>query len=429
MTPRPISAVFFIVLTCLSVLAPLAAASEAATGPDALVSATSTASTVEQVQKYERAIAVMAMLLVGFGFLMVFVKRYGRSALTATYLLVALSLPAYFLLNSMGVFGQPEAFDIDRLLMSEFAAASLLICAGAVLGRLKMWQYLVLAALFVPCYSANEWVIFKGGLGLLPAGQFLDTGGSIVIHAFGALFGLGVMLRMTTRQEFDAPIHSDATSDRFSLLGSMVLWVFWPSFCSALVPAADVPHTGINVILALCGSTLSTYVVTLLLRRKISPADIANATLAGGVAIGTTCARPDFYVGAMVIGAAAGALSTFGFAVIQGRLQGLLKKTDTCGVLYLHGLPGLMGGAAAIPFIKTGNVQLLGILLAAAMALVTGYISGLVLSALGRRTMPYTDVEEILLDVQPEFEGLADLDNRLRPDSPLPVRMDSSRNM
>ena len=46
-------------------------------------------SSVVEVQKYSRAIHIMAMLLVGFGFLMVFVRKYGRSALTATYLLVS----------------------------------------------------------------------------------------------------------------------------------------------------------------------------------------------------------------------------------------------------------------------------------------------------------------------------------------------------
>lgn len=41
-----------------------------------------------EVQQYNRAIHIMAMLLIGFGFLMVFVKKYGRSAITATFLLV-----------------------------------------------------------------------------------------------------------------------------------------------------------------------------------------------------------------------------------------------------------------------------------------------------------------------------------------------------
>jgi ammonium transporter Rh len=384
---------------CAVLLLVLLASSAPAFAQDATAP---TATSLEQVQRYERAIHVMAMLLVGFGFLMVFVKRYGRSALTATYLLTAAGLPLYFLFDSVGLFGQAPRPITDRLLCAEFAAASLLICAGAVLGRLKMWQYLILTVLFIPCYMANEWIVTQGGWGLLPHGIFLDTGGSIIIHAFGAFFGLGAIITMTTRTEFVIPIASEAISDRFSLLGSMVLWVFWPSFCSAMVPAQDVPHTAINVILALCGATLATYFAGMALRRKISPADIANATLAGGVAIGALCARPDFFVGSFVIGLAAGALSTFGFAVLQFRLQAVLHKTDTCGVLYLHGLPGVMGGLVALLFIATPGVQTTGIAITVGIAIATGFIAGKVLSVFGRRRIPYVDHEELIVESEAE---------------------------
>lgn len=166
---------------------------------------------VVDVQKYNRAIHIMAMLLVGFGFLMVFVKNYGRSALTATLLLVSAAIPFYMCINSAGLLGLAKT-GIERLILAEFAAASLLIYAGAVLGRLKMFQYIILGILFVPCYMLNEWIICSGGLGLLANGGFADTGGSIVIHAFGAFFGLGLIMTMTTPKEFDTPITSDAVS-------------------------------------------------------------------------------------------------------------------------------------------------------------------------------------------------------------------------
>lgn len=343
---------------------------------------------VVDVQKYNRAIHIMAMLLVGFGFLMVFVKKYGRSALTATFLLVSAAIPFYICINSSGLLGDAKA-GIERLILAEFAVASLLICAGAVLGRLKMFQYIILGLLFVPCYMLNEWILLSGG--------FTDTGGSILIHAFGAFFGLGLILILTTKKEFDTPIESDAVSDRFSMLGSMVLWIFWPSFCAALVPEAKVPQTAVNVIIALCGATLATYVTSCALRRKISIADIANASLAGGVAIGATCdyANP---VTSMVIGLLAGALSVFGFAAILPWLQKKIKKVDTCGVMYLHGLPGLMGGIAAM-FVISGinnRIQLTGIIIAVVIAFVGGYISGLVLSLFGRRVEAYVDSEEFI---------------------------------
>lgn len=357
-----------------------------------------TLAALSDVQKYERAIHIMAMLLVGFGFLMVFVKKYGRSALTATYLLVSVSIPLYFLKESYHGIGSPEGL-IDKMILAEFAAASLLICAGAVLGRLKMGQYMLLGILFVPFYALNEWIVLNGGLGLI-SGKVVDTGGSIVIHAFGAIFGLGVAASMTTLKEYDTPIECDDTSDRYSLLGSMVLWVFWPSFCAALVAPADVPRTAVNVILALCGSTIATYFASVKLRGKISAADIANATLAGGVAIGSTCdlALPG---SAFAIGIMAGTVSTFGFALIQSRLTDMTKKVDTCGVFYLHGLPGLFGGIAAL-FVVSGinfGAQLAGILVTVILAAGSGVVSGKVIAALGRRSAPYLDNEE--------FEGEA----------------------
>ena len=347
-------------------------------------------------QRYNRAIHIMAMLLIGFGFLMVFVRKYGRSALTATFLLVSTALPIYIFSKGMGFLGEVHS-EIDRLIFAEFAAASLLIAAGAVLGRLKMPQYILLGLLFIPFYMFNEWIVLNGGFGFIPTGAVVDTGGSIVIHAFGAIFGLGVALTMTTKQELEKSIETDATSDRYSMLGSMMLWIFWPSFCAALVTPEQMPHTVVNVIIALCGSTLATYLFSVALRKKVSIADIANAALAGGVAIGSTCANASFSV-ALIIGILAGGLSTFGFAVIQSKQQKWMKLIDTCGVTNLHGLPGLMGGLAVLPIIHGLDMQsqISGIGITIVIAFVAGLITGKILPIMGRKTEAYEDSEEFL---------------------------------
>lgn len=347
------------------------------------------------VQKYNRAIHIMAMLLLGFGFLMVFVRRYGRSAITATFLLVSVSIPSYIMFVNSGIFGFEGISEIDTLILSEFAAASLLITAGAVLGRLKMWQYILLGILFIPAYMLNEYIMLDNGFGLINAGSFIDVGGSIVIHAFGAIFGIGVAISMTTKEEFKTEIEVDFTSDRFSLLGSMFLWVFWPSFCAALVIPEEVVHTAINVILSLSGATVATYLFTTWLRGKIDAADIANASLAGGVAIGSVCntASP---TEAIIIGLIAGAISTIGFALVQSRLQKGLKIIDTCGVSNLHGIPGIFGGLVALITVNgiDAGAQLTGIVLTIVIAIITGAITGKLISLTGNRTVPYIDNEE-----------------------------------
>ena len=156
--------------------------------------------------------------------------------------------------------------------------------------------------------------------------------------------------------------------------------------------------TIMNVVIALCGATLATYVVSLKMRGKIVAGDIANAALAGGVAIGATCDKVPLWA-AFVIGILAGALSTLGFVAIQGRLQAAIRKVDTCGVLYLHGLPGLFGGLAAMVAVAgiSRQAEALGILITVVLALVLGLVAGKILTLAGRREAPYVDSEEFVV--------------------------------
>lgn len=97
--------------------------------------------------------------------------------------------------------------------------------------------------------------------------------------------------------------------------------------------------------------------------------DIQNATLAGGVAMGT-CADMGIHPGfALLIGAISGIISVFGFAIlqvcffpfsilspsrasiyvsVQGFLENRFRLHDTCGVLNLHGIPGLIGAFSGV---------------------------------------------------------------------------------
>jgi ammonium transporter Rh len=165
------------------------------------------------------------------------------------------------------------------------------------------------------------------------------------------------------------------------------------------VEVSQIPLTAVDVILALSASTLATYFVSVTLRGRISIADMANAALAGGVAIGSTCDRVSPGV-AFLIGLGAGALSTFSFAVIQERWQRAVGKVDTCGVLHLHGFPGLFGGLVALAVVQgiDRGSQLTGILSTVVLAVVSGLVVGKLISLLGRREQPYEDAEELLLD-------------------------------
>lgn len=239
----------------------------------------------------------------------------------------------------------------------------------------------------------NEWLVLDGGLGITKG--FQDSAGSIIIHAFGAYFGLGLAMALTQKEHLDVAVESDDTSDRFSMIGSMVLWLFWPSFCSAVVPAGQFQQTIVNTVMSLCGATVMTYVLSALLRKgKPAIADMANAALAGGVAIGATCNLGTTPV-AFGIGLLAGALCVVGYVVIQPRLQAMLKIVDTCGVHNLHGMPGLLGGLIAI-FVVPGiaTAQLTGIVVTVVFAYACGTAGGYIIRAFGSKAEVYEDRDE-----------------------------------
>lgn len=336
---------------------------------------------------YNRSIHILAMLLLGFGFLMVVVRGHGYSSITATLLAVSTAIPVYMLIKSF--MGEGSALSIDAFMWAEFAAASLLIAIGAPLGRLTMDQYLLMGALFIPVYLFNEWLILESGMFT----GFQDTGGSVVIHAFGAYFGLGLVATTAKKFENGPSCESDSVSNQFSLLGSLVLWVFWPSFTSAVASPERVVLTAINTVFALAGATIATYICSKLIRGKVDIEDIANASLAGGVAIGSTCdiANPGM---SMLIGIAAGILSTVGYSIIAPKVQKLIRGADTCGVHNLHGMPGLLGGLSAI--IITGNVgtQLLCMIITVVVAFVGGRIVGAIVGLLRTKDELYSDIDE-----------------------------------
>lgn len=233
------------------------------------------------------------------------------------------------------------------LLNSDFTAATVLISFGAVLGKFSPLQLLIMTLIEVVLKLANEYI-------LLEKFHITDVGGSIVVHIFGAYFGL--MVAWTTynskiKKAVEEKASSVYNSDLFAMIGSIFLWLFWPSFNSAIATTSDGKLRGImNTYYSLSACTVTTFVISSIVHKegKFNMVHVQNATLAGGVAIGTTADLILGGWGALLIGTIAGIVSTLSFEFLQPFLEKKVKLYDTCGVHNLHGIPGIIAGVIGV---------------------------------------------------------------------------------
>jgi len=331
--------------------------------------------------QYHRGQDIFFMLML-VAFLMLFIKRYEWGVCLMTMLVLTVSFPLYFAVQTI-YFG--AAMDIGLVILGVVCAITLIIAAGMFLGQIKTWQYIVVSILFVIAYSINEWFLFTFLDGLA------DAGGSLLVHAFAAYFGYGVILALRHKKIFDAPMAVTVHSVSFVWLASMLLWMLWPSFTTALLGPEQVIGGMITTYMALMASALVSYLMLLAINKKIDPLIYTYALLAGGVTIGSTVDLVGPWT-AYGIGIAAGVVSCLSFVYLHPALEKILGVRDVMGVHNLHGVPGLIGALFAIPF--AGGVQVSGAVGTVIIGLFGGAVTGLILRALGRNEAYVLDDEE-----------------------------------
>ncbi|KAB0799460.1 hypothetical protein PPYR_07340 [Photinus pyralis] len=288
---------------------------------------------------------VHVMIFAGFGFLMTFLRKYGFSAVGFNFLLAAMMIQWAILCN--GFFNLDEntkiPLSIESLLKADVASAAVLISMGALLGKTSYIQLLVMGVIEIAVFSSNMYLgseFFKVS----------DAGGSIFVHVMGAYFGLGVsyvLCRNKKGSEVQNTLEgSSYTSDLFAMIGTIFLWMFWPSFNAGEVEGDDRHRAVINTYLALASCCVTAFAVSAIFTpgHKFDMVHIQNSTLAGGVAVGTAANMMVQPYGAVIIGIVAGALSVLGYAKLTPLINSKLNIHDTCGVHNLHGMPGVLAG-------------------------------------------------------------------------------------
>ncbi|XP_065516072.1 ammonium transporter Rh type B isoform X4 [Lathamus discolor] len=400
--------------------------------------------------------------LLGFGFLVAFLSRYGPGSMAISILVVAFAIQWALLLQ--GFLHQFRNGKIQMgaqsMIRADFGAAAALISIGAVLGRVNPVQTLLLTLLGVTLFTLNEYTL----LSLLGVS---DSGGSVTVHTFGAYFGLLVsrLLRQPHRDQREEQQDTGHQPDGFAVVGTISLWIFWPGFTSATTAHGSTePWAVLNTYLSMAASTMATFVLSPVLYEQStlrmafqglkaqeapnppspslmsstihSPAhillhqvQIQDATMAGAAVMGMAGEMLVTPFGALIAGVLAGLIPPLGFRFLTPFLRSRLQIQDTCGVHNVHGLPGVLGALlgtllAAVatadayggrlelvfPLLAQGGrtrteqalLQLSALLLSLLLAALGGCLTGAVLRVKGLRSAPAT---RYLQDTEVDEEG------------------------
>ena len=338
-------------------------------------------------------IMVLAMHA-GFAFLELGTVRKKNQVNALVKILVDFSVStiAYFVVGYAVAYGTSFFVGADQLaakngyelvkffFLLTFAAAIPAIISGGIAERAKFWPQLMATAVIVGfVYPFFEGIVWNQHFGVqawikaLTGDEFHDFAGSVVVHAVGGWIALPAVILLgarANRYRKDGAVSAHPPSNiPFLALGAWILCVGWFGFNVMSAQTVDKISglVAVNSLMAMVGGTLAA-----LLAGKNDPGFVHNGPLAGLVAV---CAGSDLMhpLGALVVGAVAGALFVVMFTLTQNRW----KIDDVLGVWPLHGLCGTWGGVAAGIFGSTalgglGGVNLGAQVLGTVMGVATG---------------------------------------------------------
>ncbi|XP_038016590.1 blood group Rh(CE) polypeptide isoform X4 [Motacilla alba alba] len=314
------------------------------------------------------------MVIFGFGFFLMVLRRYGFSSSGFNFLLVVLGVQCCVLAEDFLVFlrGQQNQVGLESLAKAFVSVAAVVISTGAVLGRASPVQLIVMSLVEIIFFYVSRCI----------NRTFLEVPEPLTVmhvYLFGAYFGLALASRFPEPPPGLDKNRSTPKSELFSVLGTVFVWVFWPSFNSILAKSKKVEAV-LNTYLALAVSAVAAFILSALTSKDgkfrmcratapgsvppspvrsacvpVSPcprccsvqAHVRSAVLAGGVAVTYTahCNHPWI---AMVLGLLGSVITILGSHCLQRCLNPALKLQDTSGVHFTFGLPAVLGAVAAV---------------------------------------------------------------------------------
>ena len=226
-----------------------------------------------------------------------------------------------------------------------FAAITPILFIGSVIGRIKFKVWLIFVPLWITfAYTVNAFMIWGGGFW---AGKgALDFSGGYVIHLAAGVSGFVAAAMVGPRLAKDRVV-GKPNNLLFIALGAGLLWLGWNGFNGGdpYFAGADATAAVVNTNLATAVAMMTWVGCDLFFgdKKKATFLGAVNGMICGLVGI-TPAAGYVNGVGAIIIGFVCSLVVFFAFTYLPRKVWPFNKVDDALGVVYTHGMAGLLGG-------------------------------------------------------------------------------------
>jgi Amt family ammonium transporter len=223
-----------------------------------------------------------------------------------------------------------------------FAAITVIILAGAVLGRMNFTAWVIFCPVWMTLvYTVGAFSVWGGGW--LAGMGVADFSGGYVIHLAAGTSGFVAAAMIGPRLQADRD-NFPPNSLLVTLIGAGILWLGWngfnggdPYFANANAGAAV-----LNTNTATAVALLVWMLMDKMAYGKPSIIGAVNGMIAGLVAITPGAGYVNGW-GAIIIGICAGIIPWLSMNKLQ-KTRLMMKVDDTLSVFSTHGIAGLTGG-------------------------------------------------------------------------------------
>ena len=225
-----------------------------------------------------------------------------------------------------------------------FAAITPLLFLGSVVGRISFKVWLIFVPLWSTfAYAVNAFLLWGGGW--WAAHGALDFSGGYVIHLAAGVSGFVAAAVIGPRLKRDRE-HGVPNNLLLVSVGAGILWLGWNGFNGGdpYFAGADAAAAVLNTNLATAVAMMTWIIMDMLISKQKKPTFLGgvNGMIVGLVGI-TPAAGYVNGLGAMVIGLVGSAIVWVAWNYLS-KVRPFNRVDDALGVVYTHGVAGLVGG-------------------------------------------------------------------------------------